>query len=158
MSLLATIPAVRPEDSDFVLFIHILGALTLVGAVTLALSSLAAAWSNGSATMMRLSFRSLLWAALPAWIVMRVGGELIAEKEGLNEEGVDLAWLNIGYMAAEPTLLLLLISIFLAWRGTRNSEAQDGAGRGMDRVATVLVGISLIAFLVAIWAMTTKPT
>ena len=68
----------RPHSWDFVLFIHILGATVLVGAVVLATAALAGAWKNGSVPLVQLGFRSLLWAALPAYVVMRIGAESIA--------------------------------------------------------------------------------
>jgi hypothetical protein len=147
----------RPENADFVLFIHVLGALTLTGAIMLSAASLAAAWRNGSEPMLQLSFRSLLWAALPAWLVMRVAAELIADKEGLNEEGVDLAWVNVGYIVSELSLLLIIAATVLAHMGLKRTRAQAGSGTGLDRTAAVLVGLTLVLYLVAIWAMTAKP-
>jgi hypothetical protein len=148
----------RPDAWNFPLFVHLLGAFVLVGAVVLALASLAGAWTTGSAPMLRLAYRALSWVAIPAWVVMRLGAEWIADKEGLTGDNVDISWINIGYSIAEPTLLLLIIAATLARLGTKRSEAAAGTGAGFDKVATALVSVCLIAYLVAIWAMTTKPT
>lgn len=146
--------AIRPDEWNLPLFIHVLSAFTLIGAVTLAAISLAAAWNRDSAAMTQLGLRALLWAALPAWVAMRLTAQWIADKENLADS--DAAWINIGFMTAEPSLLLLLIATACAGSGLRR-VASGGSARTLDRVATVLVSISLLAYLVAIWAMTTKP-
>ena len=68
MTVLGTI---RPDDWDLPLFLHILGAMTLVGALVLGLLSLASARRDGAAAGLRLGYRALLLGAIPAWIVMR---------------------------------------------------------------------------------------
>ena len=42
-----------------------------------------------------LAFRTLLIGAIPAYLVMRVGAEWIADKENLVDS--DAAWISIGY-------------------------------------------------------------
>lgn len=148
---------IRPDDWNFPLLLHVLGAMTLVGALALATASLAAAWNSGSAVLTRLGFRSLLWAALPAWILSRVGAEWIADKEGLNtDEAPD--WIDIGYMVSDPGLLLLIAAAVLSGIGARRAQRGTGSATSLDRVATILLAISVVAYLVAVWAMTTKPT
>jgi hypothetical protein len=147
----------RPDAWNFPLFVHLLGAFVLVGAVVLALASLAGAWANGSPQLLRLANRALSWVAIPAWVVMRVGAQWIADKEGLTGDNVDISWVNIGFSIAEPTFLLLIIAAVLSRQGAKRSEAAAGTGAGFDKVATALVSVCLIAYLVAIWAMTTKP-
>ena len=144
--------AIRPDEWNLPLFLHVLSALVLIGAVTLALLALAGGWRSGSAASARLAFRSLLYAVVPAWIVMRGSAQWLLSEEGLDGEDVELAWIDVGFMAAEPTFLLLVIATAIAWRRSRS----DGPGLG-GRIATVLVAVSLIAYLVALWAMTTKP-
>ena len=159
MSVLTTVAsATRPGSWDFPLVVHILGAMTLVGAVGLSAFSLVAAWRNGSAAMTQLAYRSLLWVALPAWIVMRAAAQWILHKEGLDADNVDLTWVNLGFNFSEGTLVLLLVATLLAGIGARRVRRADGGGATtLDRVALVLVSIALIGYLVAIWAMTTKP-
>ena len=53
-------------------------------------------------------------------------------------------------MTADGGLLLTLIAIGLAWRASRRGTS--------GRAVLVLAAVLLIAFAVAIWAMTTKPT
>jgi hypothetical protein len=154
MDLLA---AIRPDDWNFALLIHLISAMTLVGVLILAASSLAAAWNSGSAALTRLGFRSLLWAALPAWILSRVGAEWIADKEGLNTDDPP-SWVDIGYMVSDPGLLLLIVATVLAGIGARRAARGTGSAATLDRVATVLLAISVVAYAVAVWAMTAQPT
>jgi hypothetical protein len=87
---------------------------------------------------------------------MRAAAEWIASKEGLSSAKKTPAWLDFGYIIAEPTLLFLLISMLLCGFGLRRAR-RDGGGGGLVRAATVVIAIALVADLVAIFAMTTKP-
>jgi hypothetical protein len=149
-------PAVRPDEWNFPLFVHLLGAFVLVGAVVLALVYLAMGWAGGSATSMRIAHRVLNWVAIPAWVVMRVGAAWISNKEGLDDS--DLSWIKIGMSIAEPSLIFLIIATVFARQGAKRSEAAPGSGANLDKIATALVTVCLIAYLVVIWAMSTKPT
>jgi hypothetical protein len=147
--------AIRPNEWELPLFVHLLGAMALVGSLMLAASSLAAAWRSGSMAMTKLGYRALLWAALPAYLLMRVGAEWIGDKEGVIDDAPE--WVDIGYAASDPGLLLLLIATICAGVGNRRLRKQSGSARTLDRVALILVSISLLGYLVAVWAMTTKP-
>jgi hypothetical protein len=138
----------RPDAWNLPLFVHVLGAMLLVGAlvVVVASSAGAARGGDGSAVLSRLSFRTLLIGALPAYIVMRAGAEWIASEEAVDDEA---AWIGIGYITTDAGLLLMLIAIFLAWR-----SAKRGGG---SRAVLVIASVLLIAFAVAVWAMTAKP-
>jgi hypothetical protein len=133
---------------ELALFVHVLGAMALVGAlvIVLAVSAGAARGGDGAAALSRLSFRTLLIGVLPSYIVMRVGAEWVASEAEYGEP----TWIGIGYATADGGLLLTLIAIGLAWRASRRGTA--------GRAVLVLAAVLLIAFAVAIWAMTTKPT
>lgn len=148
---------IRPDSWEFPLLLHVLGAMLLVGTLVLAASALVLARRDGSAAMLRLGYRSLLIGALPAWIVMRVGAEWVADKEGLTGDEVP-SWVDIGYSVSEPGLLLLLIATVLAGLALRRAgRAGSSSGDGLSGVSTALVSLLLVAYLVAIWAMTTRP-
>jgi hypothetical protein len=154
---LNVVAAIRPDAWNFPLLLHVLGAMLLVGTLVLAASALVVAQRDGSAAMLRLGYRSLLLGALPAWIVMRGAAEWIADKEGLTGDNVP-DWVDLGYSIADPGLLLLLISTLLAGLALRRAgRAESSSGGGLSGVSTVLVALLLVAYLVAIWAMTTKP-
>ena len=144
MSVLA---AIRPDDWNIALFVHILGAMVLVGAIVLVIVALAE-------RDLRLGYRALLLGVLPGWIVMRGAAEWIASKEHVNDLDPEPAWVGIGYSTAEPMLLLIIIATVCSGLAVRRQQ-QGGALRG---TALVMTSIVLVAAFVAIWAMATKPT
>jgi hypothetical protein len=147
--------AIRPDAWNFPLLIHVAGAMVLVGALVLAGSALIFAWRDGGGTMVRLGYRSLLLGVIPGWIVMRAGGEWIASKEHLENSNV--SWIGIGFTTADGGAVLIIIATIvaaLAWR----RAARDGGGGGLGKAATVLVSILIVAYVVTLWAMTTKPS
>lgn len=153
MSVLA---AIRPDDWNFPLLLHVLGAMLLVGGLTGAVIALWLGWRGDSLTLPRLGFRSLLFVAVPAWWLMRIAGQWIASKEGFAD--LDPTWIEIGYITAEPGGLLLLISIILTGIGVRRmGRAETPRPSVLVRIGTVLVTIVLAAYLVAVWAMSAKP-
>jgi hypothetical protein len=147
---------VRPDEWELPLFVHVLGAMVLVAALTLAATSLVGAGRENVALSTRLAFRSLLWVAVPAWIVMRVGAQLVADKEGYKGDD-DPTWVGLGYAIAEPTLLFLIAATVVTGIGARRA-ARDGGGSGLSRAGLILSVLLIVAYLVAIWAMTVKPT
>ena len=129
------------------LFVHILGAMVLVGAIVLVIVALAE-------RDLRLGYRALLLGVLPGWIVMRGAAEWIASKEHVNDLDPEPAWVGIGYSTAEPMLLLIIIATVCSGLAVRRQQ-QGGALRG---TALVMTSVVLVAAFVAIWAMSTKPT
>jgi len=149
------IAVIRPNDWDFPLLVHVLGAMLLVGTLILAASALFLAWRDGTPSLVRLAYRSLLLGVLPSWVIMRIGAEWIASKEDLTDSND--AWVGIGFITADLGLVFIVVSILLAGLAARPA-ARAGASGSFGRVATALVSLLLIANLVAVWAMTTKPT
>jgi hypothetical protein len=158
MTLLAVIEgAHRASDWKLPLFIHILGAMVLVGALTLSAVSLIAAWRNGSPALTRLGMLSVFYGALPGWIVMRGGAQWIAHKEGLDNEGVDLTWLNIGFTTSDIGFVLLIVLLIIGGVAVRRINRQDAVPLLGTRFAAGITAFLLIAYLVTVWAMTVKP-
>ena len=149
--------AIRPDDWNLPLFLHVLGAMTLVGALVLVVLALVSARGGDSAAGLRLAYRSLLFAAIPSWIVMRVGAQWIASKEGLDDLEEPPAWVDIGFVTSEPTLLLLIVATVCAGIASRRAREGGRAFGGLNKTALVLVSITLLAYVLAIWAMSTKP-
>ena len=145
--------AIRPDHWDLPLFVHVAGAMLLVGAMVVVVVTMAVALRNGEGVdvLTRLAFRTLLIGVIPAYVLMRAGAEWIASKEGVPG---DLAWIGVGYGAADGGLLLTLIATVLAWRAARRGA--DGPG-GLGRAVFVLAALLILAYAVAIWAMATKP-
>ncbi len=153
---MSALAAIRPDSWELPLFLHVLGAMVLVGALVLALTSLAGAGRAGSGTALRVGYRSLLLASIPAWIVMRVAAQWLADEEGVAD--LDAAWINIGYSTSESSLLFLIAATVCAGIAARRVRAEKGEGSGLALAASILIGIVLLAYAVTIWAMATKPT
>lgn len=154
--LTITASITRPDSWDLPLFVHILGAMLLVGALTLSAVSLIAAWRSGSAALTKLGFMSLFYGALPGYIVMRGGAQWSAHQEHL--ENSDVSWIGIGFGVSDMGLLLLVISLVIGGIAVRRINRGEGGSPSISaRIATGLVSLFLLACLVAVWAMTTKP-
>lgn len=138
------------------LFIHILGAMVLVGSLVLTGAVLAGVWRDGSAERTRLAYRTLLFAVIPAWLVTRVFAQVVADKDAY-EADEESTWMTIGFITTEPGLLILIGATVAAGLGSRRALREGGAVGTSGRVAGVLVWLSVVMYIVAIWAMTTKP-
>jgi hypothetical protein len=147
------VATIRPDAWDFPLLLHVAGAMLLVGALVVVVASMGSALrrGDGAEVLTGLAFRALLLGVLPAYILMRVGAEWIASKEDVPD---DVDWIGIGYMVSDGGLLLGIIAAVVAWRAARRGAAGPG---GLGRAVVVLSGVLLVAYAVAIWAMTTKP-
>jgi hypothetical protein len=150
--------AIRPDDWNLPLFLHVLSAMILVGAIVLVVLSLASARGGDSAVGLRLAYRTLLLGVIPAWIAMRVSAQWIASEEGLADLDDPPAWVDIGFLTSEPTLLLLIAATVCAGIASRRAREGGRAFGGLNTAALVLVAITLAAYVLAIWAMTSKPT
>jgi hypothetical protein len=152
--------AIRPTGWDFPLFLHVLGAMILVGGLVVAVGMQLLAWRRRNpadvAAFSRGAFWALLTVALPGWVVMRVGGEWIRSKEGWSSEDGP-SWLDIGYITADLGFVVLLVTLLLAGLAVRQLRRSGRGASILARVATPLATILLIMYLVAVWAMTTKP-
>jgi hypothetical protein len=147
------VATIRPDAWDFPLLVHVAGAMLLVGALVVVVASMGSALrrGDGAEVLTGLAFRALLLGVLPAYILMRVSAEWIASKEDVPD---DVDWIGIGYMVSDGGLLLWIIAAVVAWRAARRGAAGPG---GLGRAVVVLSGVLLVAYAVAIWAMTTKP-
>lgn len=134
------IAAIRPTGWDFPLFLHVLGAMTLFGAV---LTALVLAYAGRS----RESFIALL-VALPAWVAALAGGAWIESKEHLSN--ASFAWLNIGHGVLEPGVIVLLAALGVCFWWKRKGTARLG------QITAGLCSIYLLLLAVAWLAMSGK--
>ena len=149
--------AIRDGEFNFPLLMHVLGAMVLVGGLITAASFQYAGWrGDREAAFARLAFRTLLFVALPAWFVMRIGGQWIESKYDFPE-GDEPAWLGIGYVTADLGGVVLLLSIVLAGVGVRQVARRETGASVLVRIATVLVTLIVLAYVITIWAMAGKP-
>jgi hypothetical protein len=141
---------------NFPLFVHVFGAMILVGGLLTSASVLA--YARGDGRSLRLGYWTLLAVAFPGWIVMRIGAQWIFTKEGWDDlpEGVDdPTWLGIGYVLADLGGLILLVSLIVGGVGMYRLRA--GKGSGLLTATMILSLVLLAAYVVAVWAMAGKP-
>jgi hypothetical protein len=135
----------------------VLGAMLLVGALVFVAVVILIGWrgSERAVPLTRLALRAIPYGVLPAYVVMRVGAQW-TEAEADFPEGFDPAWIGIGYITADVGALLLLVSLILAILGLR--KLRTGGGLGLGRAVGVISIVLVAAYVVAVWAMTAKPT
>ena len=122
------------------LFLHVLGAMVLFGAVLAALAASVAGFRSAA-------FRSLL-VAVPAWVLMR-GGAAWVYSNGYSAVK-NQTWLSLGMAIADGGLIVLLLAIGTAYWSQRTSSTLA------TRIAAGLSGVYLLLLAVAWLAMAGK--
>jgi hypothetical protein len=144
------IAAVRPHAWDFPLFLHVFGAMVLFGAMLATATLSLVSWRlPGVAALSRSAFWALLAVAIPAWVLMRGGGQWMYSKEGFTGHD-DPAWLGIGYLVADVGLLILLLATGFAFWWMRSGKPVAG------RIVSGLATLYLLSLAVAWLAMSGK--
>jgi hypothetical protein len=132
------------------LFLHVLGAMTLVGALLAVVLVSAVAWRRPDlAVLRRAAWSGLIVVALPAYPAMRLAGQWIYSKEGFSGDD-DPTWLGIGFGVGDLGLLLLLVTIGVAFWWRRGAKPVAG------RIVAVLSSVYLVLLAVAWLAMSGK--
>lgn len=154
---MTVLAAVRPDDIDVALLVHVFGAMVLVGALVTAAAAGIVGWRDDeAATLRRLSYKTLLFVAFPAFIVMRIGAEWIYSKEQLDELPEDPDWIEIGYVTSDLGGILLLLALVLGGIGLRRSRS--GGGGGLFKASSVIATLLVAVYIIAVWAMGGKPS
>ena len=148
------VAASRTGSLDFPLFVHVLGAMILVGGTLAGASVLA--FARGNARSLRLGYWSLLAIALPGYLIMRVGAQWTYSREHLDDLPKDPTWIGVGFAVADIGALVLLLALILG--GIGMVRLRQDKGQGLLKATLVLSFILLAAYVVAIWAMAGKPT
>ncbi len=145
--------AIRPDSVNLPLFLHVLGAMLLIGSLlAVGLATVLGRRSPDRAPgLARFGLKTFLVGVLPAYVLMRIGAQW-TESEQNYPEGFEPDWIGIGYITADAGALLILISAVLAGVGLRRGSVR------MGRIVGVISIVLLAAYLVAVWAMTAKPT
>ena len=143
---------VRPHAWDLPLFLHVLGAMVLAGALA---SVTVLAWAGARrperAVLSKAAFGTMLVLAVPSWLVMRLAAQWIYSKEGFSGKN-DPNWLGVGFTVGDLGLpVLLLTTGFAFWWSRRPASAWQ------SRVVGVLAPLYLAALAFAWWVMTAKP-
>jgi hypothetical protein len=127
------------------LFLHVLGAMTLVGSIMAALIASAAAWRRpGSPLLSRVTFAALV-SGVPSYIVFRIAAQVIYSDEKDAYGGKDPTWIGIGFGVSDAGLLLLLASIGCAFWWRRS--AKPVAGRIVAGLSTVYLVLLAVAWM-----------
>jgi uncharacterized membrane protein len=147
-----TVALVQPKIP---VFLHVGGAMVLVGALIVVAWTLVKAWRGDADAFVFLGARVLTFVAIPSFLVMRVAAQVVASNEGYDKS--EPSWINIGFGVSDGGFLFLLISSILVGLAARRLRRGTTPSPGLVRVAAVLTLIPLAAYVVAIWAMTTKP-
>jgi hypothetical protein len=149
--------AIASRDWELSLFVHVLGAMLLVGLLLGAAVALLFAWRRGEGgehvVLTRFAFWTLLVGAFPSYVVMRIGAQWTESEAPFDEEA---AWIGIGYVTADLGLLVMIVTTVLAGLAVRKLRA-NGAESVLGRIAGVLSFVLVAAYVVAIFAMTAKP-
>ena len=146
----------RPNDLDWPLFLHVVGAMLLVGTLLATLVVLLAdrrrRQAGQESGLARLGAGILFLGVVPSYILMRVGAEWIYSRENFVD---DPDWIGIGYITADAGFVFIVVMLVLTGIATR--RARRAGGGALFSVTGVLASILLLAYVVAVWAMTAKP-
>lgn len=126
------------------LFLHVLGAMTLVGAVLAAAIVSFAAWGRpATPALSRTAFWSLVAVGVPGYLVMRVFAEVIRSDEGFKSNLP--TWITLGRNIADGGLLLLLATAAVAYLWRRTGKIRPA--RTVSLLSTVYLLLLAVAWL-----------
>ncbi len=149
------VESIRPNDWDWVLLLHVSGAMILVGGTLTAASALV--FARGDAQLLRFGYWSLLAVGLPGYVLMRVGAEWLASKEGYHGRRRARAHVDRDRVRASRTSACLSSSSRSSSAGSASAACGAGKGTALLKTTMVISVILLAAYIVAIWAMAGKP-
>lgn len=156
---MTTVAAIRPDSWNFPLFLHVLGAILLMGTLLVAATVLVAAWrrrdGNEVTALTRFGLWSLIAGVVPAYLIMRIGAEWIYSKEGFGDSDPD--WVGIGYITSDLGAVLILLSIVMSIIGLRRLRGEPRERLILGRIVGAVALLLIAGYAVAVWAMTTKP-
>jgi uncharacterized membrane protein len=154
----SVVAAIRPDEVNFPLLLHVFGAMLLLGTLFTVATAIVLGWRRTdpveAMSLTRFGLRTLLMGVLPAYVLMRIGAQWTESEENLPDD-FEAAWLDIGYITADAGALLILISLGLSGFGLW--RLRQGRGGGLAKAVGVIAILLLAAFVVAVWAMTAKP-
>lgn len=151
------IAALRPDEQSFALLLHLVGATVVFGALLASATSLLLA--RGQTRLLRLGYFSLLFVGLPGLILMRLAGQWLYNLQNwddLPDQIDEPAWLGIGFVVADWGGLLFLLSLALGGVGIYRLRQGKNA-TGLLNATMVISLVLIVAYVVAVWAMTGKP-
>jgi hypothetical protein len=145
--------AVRADEQNFPLFVHVVGATILVGGLLTGASAMA--YARGDVKFLRLGYWTLLAVALPGLVIMRIGAQWIYTEQGWDDVEDEPAWIAIGGVTADIGGVIFLLSLVAGGIGLRRLD--QGRGAGLLKATMIVALVLLAAYVVAAWAMAGKP-
>ena len=91
----------RPDSLNLPLFVHVLGAMILVGGLLVDLRDAVLAARGDVRDCCGSACMTLLFVCLPGYLVMRGGAQWIYSREHLDDSRHDPAWIGIGFITAD---------------------------------------------------------
>jgi hypothetical protein len=150
----------RPGEVDFPLFLHVLGAMLLVGTLLAVATAIVAgrrrADQADAQALTRFGLWTLVLGVLPSFVLMRLGALWTESRADLPEEVEGATWMDIGYLTADGGEVLVIVAVALSIIALRRMR-RGGGGAGLGRAVGVIALILLAAYVVAVWAMSAKP-
>jgi hypothetical protein len=150
--------AIRPDNQSFALLLHLVGATVVFGALLASATSLALA--RGDARLLRLGYFSLLLVGLPGLILLRLAGQWLYQLQSwdnLPSQIKQPTWLDIGFIVADWGGILFLLALALGGVGVYRLR-NDKGGTLLLRATMVISLVLIVGYVVAVWAMTGKPS
>jgi hypothetical protein len=132
------------------LYLHVVGATALFGgALAVTILAFAASRYPPEQTLFvrRLAFWLTLFIMVPAWILMRVGGQLALTNEHLDKSTP--GWVNAGFGVSDGGAVLILLLLLVTWLGWKRPRLAPLGG--------ALGTLYIVALGVAWFAMSYKP-
>jgi hypothetical protein len=149
--------AIRPDEQSFALLLHLVGATVVFGALLASATSTLLA--RGETRLLRLGYFALLLVGLPGLILMRLAGQWLYNLQhwdDLPDQIDEPAWLGIGFVVADWGGLLFLLSLALGGVGIYRLR-QGKSATGLLNATMLISLVLIVAYVVAVWAMTGKP-
>jgi hypothetical protein len=136
----------RPELQ---LFLHVLGAIALFGAIaTLAVLGLAARRLTEQGPLAKAALVTTIAVGVPAWVVMLTFGSWTKANEGLAG--------TVGWIRGPSAIAFAGMVVLLAQAAISYSWLRRPAGGWQPAVLGLISGVYLLALGVAWWMMTAK--
>ena len=150
--------AIRPDNQSFALLLHLVGATVVFGALLTSATSLLLA--RGDIRLLRLGYFSLLLVGLPGLIVLRLAGQWLYQLQSWDKLPPQIeqpTWLSIGFIVADWGGILFLLALALGGVGVYRLR-NDKGGTLLLKATTVISLVLIVGYVVAVWAMTGKPS
>ena len=96
----------------------------------------------------RLAFWLTLFILVPAWILMRVGGQWLITHEHLDKSPP--GWANAGFVVSDGGAALILLLLLVSWLAWKRPQ--------LGRLVAGLGTLYIVALGVAWFAMSAKPS